>query len=385
MTKSSTARLLNPGQKYILCSALIVLIFGSCIRSFIAPESISQNFLVVEGFINVGNDSTYITLSRSNSLSDSQIVKYESGASVIIEGTNNTSFPLTEGSPGKYSCAAFGAVSTAQYRLHVVTSSGSQYISDDVAPLVTPPIDSVTWANTPGGVTVYINTHGNNNTSQYYHWTYNETFEFQSTYASIYYYDSVTGFPEPRPDFEAHHTCWQTNYPSNILVGSTTSLTGNIVHQHPIIFLPDSSWKLKFEYSVIVQQQSIDSNTNTFFQLLHSNNDITGSIFDAQPTAIASNIHCINHPAETVIGYVYATSTSEQRIFINHFQVTGWVPEFNSCQQFILQLPADDALLKSGVIDITEFDPLKGYLATSAVCADCTLSGTNVKPPYWPN
>ncbi len=385
MIKYRFVKLLQSGQKYIVCLVIITFIFGSCIRSFIAPDSLSQNLLVVEGFIDVGNDSTYVTLSRSNALSDSQIVKYESGASVLIEGNNNTSFPLTEGSPGKYSCAPFGAVSTARYRLHIVTTSGGQYISDDVTPLFTPPIDSVSWANTPGGVTIYVNTHGDNNTSRFYHWTYNETFEFQSTFASLYYYDSANGEILPRPDFEAHHTCWRTGYPSNILLTSTAGLANNIVYQQPINFLPDSSWKLKIEYSIIVQQQSIDSNAYGFFQLLHNNNDITGSIFDAQPTAIVSNIHCVNHPSETVIGFVYATSTSEQRIFINHFQATGWYPEMNSCMEFNLLLPVDDGLLQSGAIDVTRFDTKTGYYGTSPICADCSLSGTNVKPPYWPN
>jgi hypothetical protein len=379
-------KLLNSNQINVLYGTLIALIFGSCIRSFIAPEgAVSQNYLVVEGFINVGNDSTYVTLSRSNALSDSQIVKYESGANVIIEGTNNTSYPLTEGSPGKYSCGPFNAVGSAQYRLHIVTTSGSQYVSDDVSPLYTPPIDSVTWANTLGGVTVYVNTHGDNNTSRYYHWVYNETFEFQSTFASIYVYDSVYRIVVPRTDFEAHHTCWRTEFPSNIVLASTTGLSDNTIYQTPVNFLPDSSRKLKFEYSILVQQQSIDSNAYTFFQLLHNNNDVTGSIFDAQPTAITSNIHCVNHPSETVIGYVYATSTNEQRIFINHFQVTGWYPESNSCEQFILEFPADDALLQSGVIVATGLDDSMRHLGTSAICGDCTLSGSNVKPAYWPN
>ena len=140
-----------------------------------------------------------------------------------------------------------------------------------------------------------MNTHGANSTSRYYHWAYNETFEFQSTFASIFYYDSVSGVT-PRPDFEAHHTCWRTDFPSNIVLASTTGLADNTIYQTPVNFLPDSSWKLKFEYSILVQQQSIDSNTYTFFQLLHNNNDVTGSIFDTQPTAINGNIHCVNNP-----------------------------------------------------------------------------------------
>lgn len=169
---------------------------------------------------------------NSNSLSDSQIVKYESGASVIIEGTNNTSYPLTEGSPGKYSCAPFGAASNAQYRLHIVTTSGGKYISDDVTPLYTPPIDSITWANTPGRVTIYANTHSDNSTSRYYHWAYNEAFEIQFTIASLYILDSVYLVPVHRLDFEAHHTCWRTECPLNIVLASTTGLSDNIIKKH---------------------------------------------------------------------------------------------------------------------------------------------------------
>ena len=98
MAKYRQVGLPNAGQRNILYTAIFIMFFGSCVRTFTAPESaVSQDYLVVEGFINVGNDSTYITLSRSNSLSDSQIVKYETGANVIIEGTNITSYPLTAG------------------------------------------------------------------------------------------------------------------------------------------------------------------------------------------------------------------------------------------------------------------------------------------------
>lgn len=379
---------LNRNQTNILYTSLVILVFGGCIRTFTAPEgAVSQNYLVVEGFINVGNDSTYITLSRTNSLSDTQIVKYESGANVIIEGTNNTSFPLVESSPGKYSCGPFPAVSSTQYRLHIVTTHGGQYVSEDVTPLYTPPIDSVTFANTPGGVTIYVNTHGDNNTSRYYHWVYNETFEIQSTFASLYVYDSFyhVAVLRTEKDFAKHYTCWSTEYPSNIVLGSTSGLSDNTIYQQMVNFLPDSSRKLKFEYSILVEQQSIDSGTYSFFQLLHKGNDVTGSIFDAQPTAITGNMHSVTNPSETVIGYIYATSTSEQRIFINQYQVPGWYPESNSCEQFRLEFPADDALLQSGAIVPTGLDDSMRNLGTQAVCGDCTLSGSNVKPAYWPN
>ena len=45
-----------------------------------------------------------------------------------------------------------------------------------------------------------------------------------------------------------------------------------------------------------------------------------GTIFDAQPTQVNSNIHCIDNPSEPVLGYLCASSTTKKKNFYQQGQ-----------------------------------------------------------------
>jgi hypothetical protein len=354
-----------------------------CIRPFTPPGiPNAYNYLVIDGFINGGNDSTYIKLSRTSSLSDSTQIKPETNARVLIEGTNYTSVMLTETSAGNYYCGPFNPSSDARYRLHITTSGGSQYVSDYVSSIAAPAIDSVTWANTAGGITIYVNAHGNNNDSRYYRWMYAETWQFHAAFES-FFTDSLT----PRYDYLSIYNCWRTDTSTNILLGSTAKLSSNTVSGIPLQFIPDSSWKLGQEYSMMVEQQAIDENTYSFFQVLQQSTEQQNSIFAPQPSTVNGNFHCLTNPAEPVIGYLYATATTEQRLFIRNNQVTGWYNEGSPCMRYDDSLlPGAMQLYREGKIIALETDPTGAHFYYAVpVCADCRLSGTNIKPSFWPN
>jgi hypothetical protein len=373
-------------------TATSVLIFSSCVQTFLPPPSTTAyNYLVIDGFINAGYDSTYITLTRTATLSDSSQIKPESGATLTIEGNNNTSYRLYENSAGHYSCGPFNASNTAKFRLHILTALGIEYASDYVTPLYAPPIDSVNWTNTKGldsGVTIYVNAHNDVNASRYYRWICYETWEFHPAFESLWgneYYLNQLGVPSS--DYLAVYTCWHSDTSNNLLLGTTAELSQNIISQIPLVFLPDSSWKISLEYSVLVEQQVIDANTYSYFQVLQKNTEQLGTLFDVQPSSQAGNFHCLTNPAATVIGYIYASSTTSSRIFINNNQVPGWYKESNSCEQYPSG-GSDDQGIAEGIIVGTGYaviDSVDVKLVTEAVCGICTLSGTNVEPSYWPN
>src|ERR1035438_2310724 len=187
MKKWNLVKLHNSSRRKVVFTSVTILIFSSCVQTFIPPPTTAvYNYLVIDGFINAGNESTYIKLSRTEPLADTTIVNPEINANVTIEGNNNNTFPLYEIIPGTYSCGPFNANNNLQYRLHVTTSNGSQYRSDYVTPMFAPPIDSITWAKTDSGsVTVYVNTHNDVGTPRYYLWSYSETWEFHPIYESF--------------------------------------------------------------------------------------------------------------------------------------------------------------------------------------------------------
>lgn len=59
-----------------------------------------------------------------------------------------------------------------------------------------------------------------------------------------------------------------------------------------------------------------------------------GTIFDPQSSQLNSNIHCLSNPAEPVLGYLCASSTTKKRIFINRSDLSyyNYTPYWLSCQ-----------------------------------------------------
>jgi len=384
-------------KRKIVFTAVGLLIFSSCVQIFNPPETTATyNYLVVDGFINAGNDTTFIRLSRTGPVTDTTQITPEINANLVIEGTDNSRVPLYENNPGIYACVPFNPSNNFQYRLHITTSNGSQYESDYMQPLFAPAIDSLGWINTElggpaqSGVSIYVNTHNVNSSSRYYKWVYYETWEFhppfESFYPSAYFLNNPGG---PPLDYTALYTCWRTDTSTGIVLGSTFNLSENIISEIPIVFIPDSSWKLSVEYSILVQQQMLDENGYAFFQNLQQNSEELGSIFAPQPGVVSGNMHCLNNPSETVIGYVSCSSTTTKRIFIVNNQVTGWYKEPNSCQEWIADQD-DYFLLDENKLILLQKSYIlpngdKGASVTDPVCGDCRLSGTSIVPSFWPN
>src|SRR5258706_7732400 len=95
---------------YILI-LLITLFFNSCRELYEPPvKSLPDSFLVVEGVLNAGQDSTIIHLSRTFNLAQRATVKTENNAQLIVEGKDNTTALLLGRGNGKYVSANLNLV-----------------------------------------------------------------------------------------------------------------------------------------------------------------------------------------------------------------------------------------------------------------------------------
>jgi hypothetical protein len=100
------------------------------------------------------------------------------------------------------------------------------------------------------------------------------------------------------------------------------------------------------------------------------------------------NIHCISNPAQPVIGFFNICPIRENRIFISNSELPQWGYR-TDCQAVIIQNDKDSISAAYGklptmVDKMGPFGFIISFYASADVCVDCTLSGTNVKPPYWP-
>jgi hypothetical protein len=406
--------------KYTLIAPALLL-FGSCRKPYDPPVvSATNSYLVVEGVINAGSDSTFIKLSRTVKVSDKVVANPETGAMLTVESDQNTSYTLTEKSKGNYASPGLNLDNSHKYRLRIKTANGKQYLSDFEVVLNAPPIDSISYdikgALTQPGLNVYVSTHDPSNKVVYYRWDYQETWIINSYFPSYFKSngDTVLGRNQITDNIT---DCWQSDTSSTIILGSSAKLLQDVIANQPVISIPSYSEKVGNKYSIVVRQYALSVDAYNFYVNIKKNNEQLGSIFDALPSDIAGNIHSVSNPNEPVIGYISIGSTSSKRIFISNNSLPGWQkdtsyytgcqlafdwPKLPCCYYVFPQGPKNqvdayinynpnsyningltDPLIPIDAIVLHPGTPPIGYTASYRKCVDCTLRGSNKPPAFW--
>lgn len=386
-------------MKHLFCFLFIMATIIGC-KEVYEPNISSPptGYLVVDGFINSAQGVSVINLTRTTKLVDDVAIIYEFNAQVSIESDNSESYPLAEGINGTYTSAVLNLNPASKYRIRINTQDGKEYLSEFTAVRNTPAIDSISWQRENGGVQTYINTHDAQNTTKYYQWKYEETWQIRSFFLSTikYEYDAVSGnitsvvWRNPLtfdPDTTIEN-CWQSYTSRNIIIGSSEKLTTDRIYL-PLTYIEPSSVQLSVLYSVELKQYALSLGAYMFYDQMRKNTEQLGSIFDAQPSELQGNIKCVTNPSEVVIGYVEVTEEQTKRIFISNKQVEDW--DFDlGCGSFTID-NQPDSILKYGIglmptyaKTVSPFGDIVDFYASQPVCVDCTLRGSNKKPSFWP-
>ena len=312
----------------------------------------------------------------------------ETHAQVSIEDQAGGSFPLQEqGTNGTYLSQPLQLNPSGQYRLAITTADGSSYQSDFVNCKLTPPIDSVTWQQ-PGDLTISVSTHDPANSTHYYRWDYKETWEYHAQLETPW--GLKNGIIFATDSTNQTYKCWSTVGSSNILLGSSSSLSQDVIYELPIEVIPQNDERLAVRYSMLLEQYALTLDAYNYWQTVQKNSQQLGTLFDLQPSQVTGNIHALSGSGQPVIGYVSASSVQQQRIFIYETQLTGWLANPSGGYGCPLsQTPVDP----NNFTIFTDTDPndapyyfiTGGPLVVSKKpCLDCTYNGgTNIKPSFW--
>jgi len=381
----------------------IFLIVISCKKPFFPSEinSVNNRYLVIEGVIEGGTDSTIIKISRTQKIDSVSSILPEQFASVNIENDANATYALTENSPGIYSIAPINLDNTRKYRLKIKTASGGEYISDYVPVKNSPPIDSVGFTAQATGAQIYVNSHDASSKTLYYRWDFSETWQFHAMYRSAYRvinFDSLAA----RKTSEQVYSCFGTDTSSFVNVASTVKLASDIIYQAPITTIPATSEKIETKYSIYVKQFVLTADAYAFWLNLQNNTEKLGSIFDVLPSENQSNYHCTTNPNEIVVGYLSVGSTSSKRVFITSDQLLKTYSPVYPCQcelDTAYQNPpgphstTEDVLVGKNspytIIMGLYLPPpnINGsptaYTFSTILCSDCSIRGTTSAPSFW--
>ncbi len=377
----------------IIANTVVFLVTG-CVEPYLPPPiTIDHNYLVIEGFL-VGNDSSFITLSRTQIIGNPASHEVELQALVEVEGENGTKYTLSKKGNGQYVAPPLDLEPSIKYRLHIRTQETKEYLSDYVSLKSSHILDSVTWKEDYIGQTINFNifAHDPENKTHYYFWTYDETWEYTSAGISIYYYEN--GQVLPRKLATELNRCWKTNSKTNIFLHSTTALSEDVVHDFPLFSIRETSRKLYFGYSILVKQYGLSREAYDYWTQIKKTSESLGGLFDPLPSQALSNIRCVSNPGEPVIGHFSYTTASKKRIFFNRQEIIGpstpYDPTgYEDCQVDII--PPDEiseVTLRGKLIHDRTYDLITqeflGYIALPEECLDCRYrGGVLVRPDYW--
>jgi len=367
------------------CYLLILLLW--CCRKPYNPAVVASpaSYLVVEGTINTGGDSTIIKLSKTVNLSAKTTSNPVLGATVFIENNQSaTTWPLTSDNRGNYVAVGLSLPSTAKYRLAIKTTDGS-YQSDFVPVISTPPIDSVGYTVSNGNVNIYVNTHDPINQAIYYRWDYQETWIFHAKYMSTIKVDTATESIVTRLPGQYVYYCFGSDASSDILIASTQHLSEDVVYRAPVIQIPLSSEKVEQEYSILVKQYALPGDGYIFYQNLQQNSEDLGSIFAPLPSTINGNIHALSNTATQPVGYISATNVQSKRIFILESALPNVATVYPyDCEVDTITSDPVALVLGEGSEKYVLLAPVKTeWEFSSAQCGDCTVRGTTQTPSFW--
>ena len=252
-----------------------------------------------------------------------------------------------------------------------------------------------------GGLQLYIQTHDDQNKTLYYQWEYKETWEFHSFYRSSLKYVitpcSGPGCPTISAVYRDPVTlsydtniikCWQSDTSTALQLGSTVKLEKDIVNL-PLVYIPPQSWKLGILYTIFVKQVTWTKEGYEFLEKMKKNSEVTGSVFDAQPSELKGNFRNLSDPTEPVIGFFNICNIEQRRFWIASSDLPDWgyrpnCPEIEvkNISDTIYNYASDK--LPTVVTESGNNNAIVKFRAAPPDCVDCTLRGTNKKPSFWP-
>lgn len=373
---------------------LTLLLLTGCLEPYTPPVDATElNYLVVDGYLDAAGSAS-VKLSRTlpiTSVGSAQShtpAPKERNASVSIEDSQGKTYTLPETAPGYYS----GPVPVSDqenYRLHIVTETGEEFLSAFVEVTTAPAIDSVYWTPEGDGIKVFVDTHDPDNNSRYYKWEIVETYQYTAGFYSVVKWEN--GDVVDRTEEDIIFLCYKGDTTRRIIIGTTTALAADVVSRQELLFVHKDTRKMMSTYSVEVRQKVLTREAYDYYRILEQTTENLGSLFDPMPVELRGNINNINNPSQDAVGFFSAGAITKKRIYVYPRQLPAHLrrvsqPVCSYDTVLISDLPNfinTELHLIAPVIPLGLTEPI-GYTRATARCVDCRVQGgTTTKPEFW--
>jgi len=379
-----------------LYSAVFILMLGllanSCIYPFNPRIDETNDLLVIDGHIIKGEKVQTVYVSRSSVYNDPRFLP-ERGCLVRVVDDKGKLFTFTETEKGIYTAAIPDELIrfNASYQLFVTTPDNRNYESTPEMLLADSPIDSVYFIEEPGqsaatgymdGVQIYTDLKAEEGAARHYRWTMEETWEYERSFPIEFRYDGVKKRIIQMPiNSDTLVVCWKTMPVTGFFTSSTANLKVNEKKRIPLNYVSRSTNRLKIKYSVLVRQFSLSESAYDYFNTRKIETQESGGLYQTQPVQSTTNISNADDPNEKVLGYFWASSFSQSRVFVQPpykfvipVECYPWIPNWEG----LSKLDPDE----KNSFYIVVIDGVNHQAEDK--CFDCTKAGgTQKRPDFW--
>lgn len=383
---------------------VLLVIASSCTEQYVFQNQHFEDALVIEATLTNELIHQQIQITRSLSLQD-LVLTVESGADVKITDSDGQIHVFEEKSGAYLSREPFKAEPGKKYKLQITTANGKSYVSEEEQLPTINAIDlqtNVVDREGVNGVEISVKSFDKNNTSKYYRYEYEETYQIKTPWDITYSleYGPINlgdGYPQriTKPLTESISECYSTNYSEpNIIQKTTVNFTEDRI-DFPIRFIANNAFEIRNRYSILVKQYTESFEAYTYFNTLNKLSESKSILSPNQPGFIIGNIVSIDSPNEKVVGYFEVASISQKRIFFNFKDVFPdlYQPEYNikcTAGTYDMMDPkVISALEKKELYYLADGPYMLNFNGSLYLlkpeCADCTTFSSNKKPSFWEN
>ena len=398
----------NTKKYQIILLLLVVVLAQRCIEPYEVESQTFENALVIEATITNELKNQVVKLSRSFKLEDTLAVQ-EKNATVLIRDNNQNEYQFNEVRDGYYvSQNQFQAVPDVQYQLFVTTSDNKLYESKPIQILGKSNLESMSVSKDMNEeqkefFNIKINSFDPNRTSNYYRYTFEETYEVRAPYWSPFKAIVISENPpivNITTKTEENKICWNTIQSNEIILNETTGLSEDRVSDFIIRKIPVDDFSVSYRYSILVKQYVMSLEAHTFYKTLSKFSNSESLLSQNQPGFFSGNVYSVANQDEKVLGFFDVSYVSSKRMFFNYrdFFENGRPPNIVDCLPLVApELPIGETGESDLVVALNsnqwmfydynynqDPDFLPGpFVLVKKDCGDCTTNGSNIKPNFW--
>ena len=370
---------------------ILVMVGYSCISPYEADIDNEPELISIEASLIKGEQEQTVKVSVTASLNNS-VFKPVRGCDVSLIDELDNAWHYNDLTGGIYrtSIPDEELIHGRHYKIRVITAEGNVYESDyemlnpgiEVDSLyydAEDKVDEIT-GEPYTGLQFYLDVNAGEDESRYFRWRIDECYEYTSFAPISYFYLDDTHTPILPADPWAVYRCWREGEVGGLFQSSTMNLSQNEKKRIHLNYVSAQTERLRIKYSLEVKQYTLSEDAYNYFEQNRLATEEADGLYTRQPRQPITNFMNVDDASERVLGYFWASTQTNQRIFVPRIEEMDVQAEDCAYWEY------SDLEDGEGPFPIYLFDDKNSgkVYVSSRDCFDCTRrGGSNTRPDYW--